>query len=144
MPSISQHEVVCPSCGAEESVSLRLDQRGHSGRFVEGKAISRRDQPVQVFIMRTRGICCNAVLLYHDMTHQFCVQFYPFESLKDADFLQRFRSDGTLRVGGLRKKMLGYIAKPHIVFSLKEMLHYILFRERIAGMQTGNRNNQEP
>jgi CpXC protein/HIRAN domain len=78
-----------------------------------------------------------APLLYHDMTRRFLVQFHPFEVIEDPDFLARFDRDGRdtrfLEPAGIMPAVdgLGYMKNPHVVFSMAELVRYVLFRERL-------------
>ena len=77
----------------------------------------------------------NAPLLYHDMEHRFCVQYYPSESIEDDEFFDKFTPDGKLlmspRIPEEHLKLSEHIATPHIVFHIGEMLCYIIFRDRL-------------
>jgi hypothetical protein len=76
----------------------------------------------------------NAPLLYHDMTQQFCVQYYPPDSIDDVDFLLQFNTDGSFAMTGMPaafSKTMAYLTRPHIVFDMNEMIRYVAFRDRI-------------
>lgn len=67
-------------------------------------------------------------LLYHDMERAFSVQYYPVAALEDENFYKLFRKDGSIP---LKEFPEHYLAKPHLVFDMHEMLRYIIFREKI-------------
>ncbi len=67
-------------------------------------------------------------LLYHDMERAFCVQYYPVAALEDEDFYKIYKKDGKV---DLNLPPGHYMAEPHLVFDLHEMLRYIIFREKI-------------
>jgi hypothetical protein len=68
------------------------------------------------------------------MTRRFLVQFHPFDSLGNREFLGRFDKHGrdiTFRkVPGMMRAVggLAYMKNPHIVFSMDELVRYVLFR----------------
>jgi hypothetical protein len=77
----------------------------------------------------------DAPLLYHDMVLQFCVQYHPFASINDAEFIQQFNLDGSLAMAGIPAAFTeagDYLTRPHIVFDMNEMLRYVAFRDAIA------------
>ena len=77
------------------------------------------------------------------MTRCFIVQFFPFEAVEDAGFLERFRADGTdkdaedafMHMPGSIQGNEGsqYLRRPHTVFSMDELVRYVIFRERLCG-----------
>ena len=77
-------------------------------------------------------------LLYHDMKRKFCVQYFPYESIKEKDFLGQFTKDGQIiepdfarPIPQIQRQRSGYLLKPHIVFDLNEMIRYVHFREKL-------------
>lgn len=82
----------------------------------------------------------NAPLLYHDMTLNFCVQYYPPENLDDTAFFLKFKSDGSLVTTGWPRKwtkLMAYLTRPHIVFDIFEMARYVVFREQLTEKNGG-------
>lgn len=74
--------------------------------------------------------------MYHDMAQQFCVQYYPPQSLEEPDFLRKFNPDASIHLTGLPAiKGAHYITAPHVVFDMNEMIRYILFRDRLAELK---------
>jgi len=73
-------------------------------------------------------------LLYHDMARNFMVWYYPFESTKHRSFFVEFSADGNLEdnVGLAKDEIPEYMKNVHYVFSMDEMIRYILFREKLA------------
>ena len=62
------------------------------------------------------------------------VWYYPFESTKHRSFFDEFSADGNLEdnVGLAKDELPEYMKNVHYVFSLDEMVRYILFREKLA------------
>jgi len=73
-------------------------------------------------------------LLYHDMERNFMVWYYPFESMKHRKFFDEFSADGHLidDTGLAKDDIPEYAKNVHYVFSIDEMVRYILFREKLA------------
>jgi hypothetical protein len=72
-------------------------------------------------------------LLYHDMELKYCVQLVPFDIAVEDDFLQNYDSEAQLTgVMSQMKQFTPYLAKPHIVFNMQELILYILFRDKLA------------
>ena len=72
--------------------------------------------------------------LYHDMENDFCVQYYPFERIGDRDFFDEFTKDARLKIDfpvPEHLKHAAYLKAPHIVFSLEELVRYVIFRDRL-------------
>jgi len=76
----------------------------------------------------------SAPLLYHDMSMQFCVQYYPPEALDDEGFYREFNADGSLAmtIPAAFAGLAAYLKRPHIVFNMNEMIRYVAFRDRVA------------
>jgi hypothetical protein len=77
-------------------------------------------------------------LLYHDMTLGFCVQYYPPGAIDHDGFYNYFTPEGTIDLGDAAAKCPdggGYVARPHIVFDMAELVRYVRFRERLAELK---------
>ena len=133
MSKIAPLNLECPHCGNKQdtmvwdSVNVTLDPEFKTKLF---------DEEVNLFSCEKCGkkTFINAPLLYHDMAQQFCVQYYPRESLEDAEFLRRFNPDGSVAMTGIPaafEESGAYIMRPHIVFDINELLRYVVFRDRI-------------
>ncbi len=129
------HDLKSPYCGNAQktaawgSFNVTLDPE------LKKKLLQAR---INVFVCRNcrKTAFINAPILYHDMTQQSCVQNYPREKLDDASFFHQFKADGTITVAGISPPprvaaMTEYLARPHIVFDINEMISYVRFREGI-------------
>ena len=134
MSQMTPHDLQCPQCGNTQetmvwsSLNVTMDpdlkDRLYAGEI---NVLECDDCGEKAWI--------SAPLLYHDMAKQFCVQFYSIEILDDSDILGRFKSDGSIAMTGIPASFPHsgeYLARPHIVFDMNEMLRYVEFRERIA------------
>jgi predicted RNA-binding Zn-ribbon protein involved in translation (DUF1610 family) len=131
----SSVELQCPDCGNSQeitvwdSVNVTLDPDLKRQLYAAG---------INVFACEQCGMnsWANAPLLYHDMTQRFCVQFYPPEVLDDARFFGQFNPDGSMTMTGIPAAIVAmtpYLANPHVVFDMKELIRYVTFRDGTAG-----------
>ena len=132
-------ELECPKCGHEQTVvvweSLNADVSPEARESLfEGN--------INKFLCESCGAeaMISSALMYHDMKRRFVVQFFPFAAIDDAEFLERFQTDGTDRIvtnalGFAQPEGMGlaleYMRNPHIVFDMGELVRYVLFRERV-------------
>jgi hypothetical protein len=126
----------CPGCGQTKEVmvwsSLNADVSPEARvRLLEGKInLFECEACEETFLI-------DAPLLYHDMSRRFFIQYYPFGAVEDGDFLARFDQCGreTAPREIARKDpgsaVAGYLDQLHIVFSMAELVRYVLFRERV-------------
>jgi len=73
-------------------------------------------------------------LLYYDMTNKFCVQLLTFDIIHDREFLEQFTDDGQLKIFADLPKwhIQNHFQNIHIIFSMEEMVRYIIFRDKLA------------
>jgi hypothetical protein len=127
------HNLECPQCGNKQetkvwhSVNVKLDPELKKKLF---------DAQINLFSCEKCGkkTFINTPVLYHDMTQQFCVQYYPPESLDQREFFRRFNPDGSLANTGIPAAFAesgAYLTRPQIVFDMSEMVRYVAFRDRI-------------
>lgn len=133
MTRVWTHNLDCPKCGNKQDVHI-------------WESVNIKEDPElreKVFQMEINIFACqqcrektfiSTPLMYHDMDKHFCVQYYPSEELEDDTFYEQFTKNGHLRcpenVSELLIRTDGmYIFRPHIVFNMKELIQYIIFRE---------------
>lgn len=133
MTMLDSISVDCPQCGCSQEATVsrtvnvtndpELKEQlinGHVNLFTCGKCGMKGFLPVP--------------LLYHDMALKFCVQYYPESALDDPEFLGQFKPDGTYVFTEDRSVVANsYIAKPHIVFAMDELVRYVIFRDKVRG-----------
>lgn len=138
---MSRHRTVnvaCPQCSqAQEvtvwdSLNVQISPEGQAA-FFEGK--------INVLECGACGhrAALAAPFLYHDMALRFCVQYYPPESIEDEVLLRHHTVEGTMAAdvfgaAGQSRALekADYMLRPHIVFSMREALTYVVFRENLA------------
>jgi hypothetical protein len=135
MSSHSLLEVECPSCRAKQdiviwkSINVTRDPELKEELFT-GK--------INYF---TCGSCdfegfITAPLVYDDMERKICVNYVPIEYLEDEDYLKEsFTEEGKIRLSlpadTARIADTDYFRNAHIVFSMAELIRYVLFRDRL-------------
>ena len=126
-------KVTCPACGHEQvveiyqTINVTLDPR---------LLIDLCAQKIN----RSKCVSCgesmvlDVPLLYHDMKGEFCIQYIPISEQFLSEELSKFASRGTLRpLKELKLDEENYMYRPHVVFSMEEMVNYINFRIWISG-----------
>ena len=69
-------------------------------------------------------------MLYHDMEKGFCVQYVAKQDMKSPEFYKSITKHGTLQLDPISVKIAPeYLKKPHYVFSMKEVILYVAFRD---------------
>jgi len=125
----TEQEITCPECGNEQrafvwdSLNVSLDPSLRQRLF---------DGQINTFKCTSCGLeaFVSVPLFYHDMTRQLCVQYLPPEMLDDPSSFELYTTEGELDVGlPLEELEAEYLARPHVVFEIAEMLRYIYFRE---------------
>jgi len=79
----------------------------------------------------------NQSILYLDMSREFFVYYFPFESIRGPSFFNEFSVDGhpNLNAGIPEEDMPKYVQNVHYVFSMNELARFIQFRERLADIK---------
>ncbi len=128
MSRLSNQQLSCPKCGNSQEVVVWDSLNVSKNQSLKDKLFSGE---INVF----RCTSCdfeafiNRPLLYHDMDHNYCVQYYPPELLEDDNFLKIFTRQGKFVAEGIPEGH--YLLEPHIVFNVNEMLIYIEFRNKL-------------
>lgn len=81
----------------------------------------------------------TAPLAYRDREKQICAHYVPVEYLEDEAYLkQSFTPEGKVRPGE-HPETAGQPCQPdtHIVFSMPELIRYVLFRDRLGQVYEG-------
>ena len=79
----------------------------------------------------------SAPLVYDDMEQKICVNYVPVEYLDDEEYLREsFTEEGTIRLNlpadTAHIADTEYFRAAHIVFSMAELIRYVLFRDRLG------------
>ena len=133
MTNCGSHRIKCPLCGNKitvilyDSINATLSPK-------------KREELLQGKINVVECPACKKTfkvsksLLYHDIVRNYMVWYYPFESIKHRSFFDEFSADGHLidDTGLAKDDIPEYAKNVHYVFSIDEMVRYILFREKLA------------
>ena len=142
MSNVRTEIVSCPNCSNKqeievwESINVTIDPALKEQLF-NGTINSFK---CSICTYETR---IETALLYHDMTQEFAVQYYPYSFLKIKEFLEDQRNithhfDELLK--SEPKNIPRYLLKPHIVFSLEEMCRYVIYIEKVFKNHIGDFN----
>ena len=132
MTDIDFITVQCPNCNTPQeiliwkSLNVTLSPEGKEDLF-SGK--------INVLNCKKCGFISTILhpLLYNDMQRHFCVYYFPESFVDDDRFLEGwFTKEGKLKI--INVPELGYMADPHIVFNIVELLSYVHFKDRLYDM----------
>ena len=127
------HELTCPQCGNNQEVEVWDSLNVTADPKLRDRLFNADINIFKCESCNHKAII-NVPLLYIDMGRQYCVQYYPPESMEDDNFLAQFTNDGRWSfrdIPEIVNNELDYMGDPHIVFSLTEMMHYIRFRDML-------------
>ena len=127
--------LTCPKCQNEQNVTVHdslnvtLDPAGKNSLF---------NGQINIFECEVCGhkALLAVPFLYHDMERAFCVYYFPAEFVEDDDFIRNWvNEEAKLRIpkvsGG---QFPAYMSDAQIVFSMQELLNYVVFRERVIDL----------
>lgn len=133
MTKSRESKVVCPGCGNEQLITIwTAIDLGINPELRESLFKAR----INVFECEKceKRLLIGVPLLYHDPAKKFCVQYFPPENMDEDLFLNSFIENGVIvleRLPREAKSDAEYIRNAHIVFDMKELQRYILFREKL-------------
>ncbi|MEO1288990.1 MAG: CpXC domain-containing protein [Chloroflexota bacterium] len=82
----------------------------------------------------------DTTFLYHDMIQQLAIYYYPPTLIREDEFLKQFNVDGTLNhdtsmfPNEKLDDMAYLMQRPQIVFSMTDLLTYVVFRDRLMSV----------
>ncbi|WP_395746031.1 CpXC domain-containing protein [Prosthecobacter sp.] len=135
MSMLQTVEVTCPECSVTQKMSVWTSVNVKADPHLRDEVLEQR---LNVFSCGQQGCDYRCPLdisvLYHDMDGKFCVQYVAKEDMKNPNYYRHLSKQGVVMVPHLAAQMMEktgghYIRRPHHVFSMKEMLLYILFRQ---------------
>lgn len=135
--SLPRHvEITCPQCNTTQEMTLWDSVNATEHPHLKEEILEQRLNAFFCSQCDYHGSVDNSVL-YHDMDGKFCVQYVAKEDMKSPKYYRHLSKQGTLIFDPLSTKIMGksggeYLSRPHHVFSMKEMLLYILFRQFCA------------
>jgi len=135
--------VKCPECGVEQIVqiwnSLNVSLNPHEkSKLFDGE--------INLFVCESCGhkAYIPVSFLYHDMDRKFCVQYFPSTSMKKAEFLMLFNADGSMKISeNVEFAVPDYMKNVQVVFSMDELVRYVLFREMLIEYHLKTEDQEE-
>ena len=133
MTRYESYKIKCPLCNSKVTVTL-LDTINATLDPKKRLELLKGNINIPECPICKKTFKVNKSLLYHDMERNFMVWYYPFESMKHPNFFDEFSADGHLddNSGLAEDEIPEYATYVHYVFSMNEMVRYILFREKLA------------
>ncbi len=135
MSMLQTVEVTCPQCAVTQKVNLWASVNVKVDPHLKDEVLEQR---LNVFTCGEDGCdyrCpVDISVLYNDMDGKFCVQYVAKDDMKNPGYYRHLSKQGAVMIPQMALKMAektggDYIARPHHVFSMKEMVLYILFRQ---------------
>lgn len=128
-------EVECPSCRMKQDIMVHsvLDVTSDPG--LKEQFFTGRINYFTCPSCRFEGFI-TAPLDYHDTEQKICAKYVPVEYFEDEEYLKRaFLPDGNVRPDPCpdpeSAAASSCMQDAHIVFSMTELIRYVLFRDRL-------------
>jgi len=125
-------EVTCPKCQNEQEVQV---YNALNVTLNPAEKITLFEGQINIFECDVCGYKALLAVpfLYHDLERAFCVYYFPAEFVEEDEFIRNsITAEGKIRVPQLTGGQFpAYMADAHIVFSMQELLNYVVFRERL-------------
>jgi hypothetical protein len=135
MSSHQQIEVECPSCRTRQDILVWHSIDATLNPMIKEQIVTGRINYFDCNSCDFEGFIA-APLFYHDQKKNIFACYVPVECLDDGEYLHdTFTPKGMIRQGlpevsaGIAGT--GDLPHAHIVFSMEELIRYVLFRERL-------------
>lgn len=142
-------EVDCPKCGSKQTVTILESINATLNPDLKEKLLQGK---INIFQCQKCGeeAFIPIPLLYHDISKEFCIQFYPFDMLQDDESLKNFTKEGNLNILFPILESADYMKNTHIVFEMGELVRHVMFRDilyekwgKVAGKETQEASTDE-
>lgn len=132
--------VNCPNCGTEQEIDV----------YQTINVTLNPDLKKQLFEGKINVLQCSecdnrapidTTFLYHDMLQKLAIYYYPPHLIREDEFIKQFNVDGTLNhdvsmfPDDKLDEMAYLMRTPQIVFSMTDLLTYVVFRDRLLSLQ---------
>ena len=135
-------EIECPKCNTNVNITL------FSSLNVSSSPESKEDLLKGKINLFQCSNCDHKAyvaipFIYHDVESHFCVQYFPFESINEENFFDNFMPDGKLfiNLSGQNIECMQYMEDTHVVFSMHELVQYVIFRDKLREAKKGSIGN---
>jgi hypothetical protein len=144
MTRCDSYKTKCPLCGNKVRVILYDTINATLSPKKREELLQGKINVVECPICK-KTFKVSKPLLYHDMERNFMIWYYPFTCIKHRKFFDEFSADGHLddNAGLAKDEMPEYAKNVHYVFSMDEMVRYILFREKLAKVKEKIGNKED-
>ena len=134
-------KIECPRCGIKSKMEIWHALNAQLNPEAKEKLL--KDE-LNLFHCGTCGFegFAPVRLLYHDMGKKFFVQFFPFSEISDNKLLDQFTENAELDpLDGLvpEQDTPDYSRKIHYVFSMDELVRYVIFRDMLEERKASTR-----
>lgn len=131
-------DIDCPQCGTVTKVTIWNSLNVSADPWAKAQLLQGR-----VNLFSCPGCKMEAFLpvpfLYNDMNSQVSVQYLPFEQVTEGNALEMFNKKGQLKLADTMANKppledhidLDYMLNPHVVFDMRELIRYIIFRDKL-------------
>ena len=131
-----QIEVECPSCRTRQDILVWHSIDATLNPTVKEQLVTGRINYFDCNSCDFEGFI-SAPLVYHDGEKKIFACYVPLECCDNPEYLRdTFTPKGTIRQGlpedPKDSEGLEYLEHPHIVFSMEELIRYVLFRDRLV------------
>ncbi len=124
-------EIECPRCGSKSNTSIWSSINTQLSPEAKGKLLEGKINLFNCLVCSLEAPV-SATLLYHDMERKFCARFVPFSMVEKNSFLDEFNDNAEGRLPGIPDDEIPeYFKHEHIVFSMEELIRYVVFRDRL-------------
>ena len=140
MSIANEIEVTCPSCGHEQEMTIWSSINVTINEELRERLFNAEINFLTCVRCDHRAFV-DTPLMYHDMDKRFCIHYVPEDHLQMEGLYEAFNIDGKEKAFGVRTDIMEesqYLLEPHIVFEMKEMINYIIFRENLYERWAGS------
>ena len=134
-------EIKCP-CGVKSKTEIWKTLNASINPKAKEKLLEGK---LNQFLCKGCGtdIFIGGDLLYHDMKIGYLVQYFDSVRVDDKRFLDMFSEKAKLKVLPpiLLEDAAEYFDDVHVVFSMGELVEYVIFRDKLAEHRAGGSNN---
>ncbi len=129
MSKVENTEIECPECKKKQELPIWSSLNSELDPEAKEELLKGN---INVFLCRGCGAegLIPVQMLYHDQAKRFCVLLFSFDLLDYEESLEAFTSDGKLK-GETFPDIISYFNNMHFVFSIDELIRYVVFRDML-------------
>lgn len=131
MSEKSTFDIGCPKCGQKAKTEMWFSLNAQLNPEAKKKLLEGQ---INLFHCDNCGFetVVHSILIYHDMRNRFVVYYIPFRIVEEH--FDMFTEDAEINLHLPEDIMNGaeYFKKIHYVFSIDELVRYVIFRDKLA------------